>query len=89
MSPPNREFTAEDLAQHAEWLRRLARALTRVDAEAEDIAQATWERVLDTLGTLALPCLLASLTTAIGFLSLCSSRIEPIREVGFYSAPHR
>lgn len=48
---PIREFTAEDLAQHAEWLRRLARALSQAEAEAEDIAQATWERVLDGRGS--------------------------------------
>ncbi|MEE8467994.1 MAG: RNA polymerase sigma factor, partial [Planctomycetota bacterium] len=47
-SEPEREHTAADeLALHAEWLRRLARALAGDEAEAEDVAQATWERVLD------------------------------------------
>ena len=33
-----------------------------------------------------LPCLLASLTTAIGLLSLCISSLQPIRDFGTFSA---
>lgn len=33
-----------------------------------------------------MPSLLAALTTALGFLSLCSSELVPIRSFGFYSA---
>ncbi|MEZ6145988.1 MAG: MMPL family transporter [Planctomycetaceae bacterium] len=32
------------------------------------------------------PCLLASVTTAIGLLSLCVSQVHPVREFGFYAA---
>ncbi len=44
-SPERESAAAEELARHAEWLRRIARALA--GDEAEDLAQATWERVLD------------------------------------------
>ena len=44
-SPEQESTAAEELARHAEWLRRLARVLA--GDEAEDVAQATWERVLD------------------------------------------
>ncbi|MBX3439230.1 MAG: MMPL family transporter, partial [Planctomycetaceae bacterium] len=33
-----------------------------------------------------LPCLLASITTAIGLLSLCVSQIQPVREFGLFAA---
>lgn len=52
MSSSEREYTAADeLAQHAEWLRRLARALADADADAENVAPATGERVLDDRGS--------------------------------------
>ena len=38
------------------------------------------------MGSVGLPCLLTSLTTAAGFLSFLSVRIQPFREMGIYCA---
>ena len=44
------------------------------------------EALRETYRELALPIFLTSLTTAIGMLSLCISRVEGIREFGFFAA---
>jgi hydrophobe/amphiphile efflux-3 (HAE3) family protein len=44
------------------------------------------DAALDTLRRLALPCWLTSLTTAIGFGSLCVASIPSIRHLGFVTA---
>lgn len=42
--------------------------------------------VIEAARTAAKPCMLASLTTAVGLLSLCSSTLVPVRDFGIYSA---
>ncbi len=42
--------------------------------------------ILETVRQAWMPCFLASLTTSIGLISLCSSRLEPVREFGIYAA---
>jgi len=44
------------------------------------------ESLKKTLKIMIVPCLLTTLTTATGFLSLHASRIEPIRNFGLFSA---
>lgn len=40
-------LSAEELLEHADWVRRLAAALVRNPAEADDLAQQVWEVALD------------------------------------------
>lgn len=42
--------------------------------------------IVDTVRTLWKPCALASLTTAIGLVSLCTSSLAPVRDFGLYAA---
>jgi len=42
--------------------------------------------ILKTISLIGPPCFLTSLTTAIGFLALLSSEIQPIREFGVFAA---
>lgn len=41
--------------------------------------------IAETVRTSWLPCLMASLTTAIGLVSLCTSTLTPVRDFGFYA----
>ena len=54
-------------------------AISRESTDRRQVAAETLRRV-------ALPCSLASLTTAAGFLSLTSSDILPVREIGLTAA---
>ncbi len=42
--------------------------------------------IVDTVRTSWMPCALASLTTAIGLVSLCTSSLAPVRDFGLYAA---
>ena len=42
--------------------------------------------IVDTVRTSWMPCALASLTTAIGLVSLCTSSLTPVRDFGIYAA---
>ena len=42
--------------------------------------------IVDTVQTLWKPCVLASLTTSIGLVSLCTSSLTPVRDFGIYAA---
>jgi predicted RND superfamily exporter protein len=42
--------------------------------------------IAETMRTAWTPCLLASLTTAIGLISLCTSSLTPVRDFGIYAA---
>ena len=42
--------------------------------------------IADTVRTSWMPCALASLTTAIGLVSLCTSSLTPVRDFGIYAA---
>lgn len=42
--------------------------------------------VVEAMRTSWIPCFLASLTTAIGLISLCTSPLEPVHDFGIYSA---
>lgn len=42
--------------------------------------------IVDTVRTSWLPCAMASLTTAIGLISLCTSSLIPVRDFGGYAA---
>ncbi len=42
--------------------------------------------ISETFRTAFFPCAMASITTAIGLLSLCTSSLTPVREFGFYAA---
>jgi predicted RND superfamily exporter protein len=42
--------------------------------------------IVETVHRSWVPCSLASLTTAIGLISLCTSRLAPVREFGIYGA---
>lgn len=42
--------------------------------------------IAETVRTARMPCFLASLTTAIGLASLCTSSLTPVRDFGLYSA---
>jgi len=42
--------------------------------------------IVDTVRTSRMPCALASLTTAIGLVSLCTSSLAPVRDFGIYAA---
>ena len=42
--------------------------------------------IVDTVRTSWMPCALASLTTAIGLVSLCTSPLTPVRDFGLYAA---
>ena len=42
--------------------------------------------IAETVRTSRMPCFLASLTTAIGLVSLCTSSLTPVRDFGLYSA---
>ena len=44
------------------------------------------QAVIEAVARVGLPCLITSLTTAIGFLSFLSARIKPFREMGVYAA---
>jgi hydrophobe/amphiphile efflux-3 (HAE3) family protein len=44
------------------------------------------QAVIEAVARVGLPCLITSLTTAIGFLSFLSTRIKPFREMGIYAA---
>lgn len=46
----------------------------------------THPTLLHTLSHMIVPCFLTSFTTAVGFISLCVARIEPIRQAGLFSA---
>jgi RNA polymerase sigma-70 factor (ECF subfamily) len=47
MAPESRAIQPEQLLEHIEWMRRLARALVRHDAEADDLAQEAVRVALD------------------------------------------
>ncbi len=42
--------------------------------------------IAETIRTCRMPCFLASLTTAIGLVSLCTSSLTPVRDFGIYAA---
>jgi predicted RND superfamily exporter protein len=42
--------------------------------------------IVETVRTSWMPCFLASLTTAIGLISLCTSSLMPVRDFGIYAA---
>ena len=42
--------------------------------------------IVETVRTARWPCFLASLTTAIGLVSLCTSTLTPVRDFGIYAA---
>jgi predicted RND superfamily exporter protein len=42
--------------------------------------------ISETIRTCRTPCFLASLTTAIGLISLCTSSLTPVRDFGIYAA---
>ena len=42
--------------------------------------------IAETIRTSWMPCFLASLTTAIGLISLCTSSLTPVRDFGIYAA---
>ncbi|MCD6198986.1 MAG: MMPL family transporter [Deltaproteobacteria bacterium] len=44
------------------------------------------QAVIEAMARVGLPCLITSLTTAIGFLSFLAARIKPFREMGVYAA---
>ena len=44
------------------------------------------QAVIEAVAGVGLPCLITSLTTAIGFLSFLAARIKPFREMGVYAA---
>jgi len=44
------------------------------------------QAVIEAVARVGLPCLITSLTTAIGFLSFLAARIKPFREMGVYAA---
>ena len=44
------------------------------------------QAVIEAVARVGLPCLITSLTTAIGFLSFLSAGIKPFREMGIYAA---
>ena len=55
-------------------------------AHSEDCSDANNTAVIRAARQAAKPCLLASFTTAIGLLSLCSSTLIPVRDFGIFSA---
>lgn len=52
------------------------------DAVCEGVASPAWEAVRKSI----VPSVLAAVTTSLGFLSLCTSEIVPIRRFGFYAS---
>ena len=46
MAPDPTAISADDILQHAEWVRRLALALVRDPDDADELAQETWEAAL-------------------------------------------
>ncbi|WP_052813023.1 efflux RND transporter permease subunit [Desulfonatronum thioautotrophicum] len=59
---------------------------SRLEAKAVRAFQSWPEALEDILGRLVMPCFLTSLTTAVGFLSLSVSDIQPIREFAYVAA---
>lgn len=55
-------------------------------AQNGDGAEANSRAVMDAAKAAAKPCVLASFTTAVGLLSLCTSSLVPVRDFGIYSA---
>ncbi len=55
-------------------------------AQEGDGADANFAAVMEAAKAAAKPCVLASFTTAVGLLSLCTSSLVPVRDFGIYSA---
>jgi predicted RND superfamily exporter protein len=55
-------------------------------AQAGDGVDANFAAVMEAAKAAAKPCILASFTTAVGLLSLCTSSLVPVRDFGIYSA---
>ena len=54
--------------------------------DQQDRGLARRQAIVKALALVGIPCLLASLTTAAGFLSFLGTTIKPIREMGVYAA---
>ncbi|MFK7818606.1 MAG: RND family transporter [Planctomycetaceae bacterium] len=55
-------------------------------AQEGEGSEANFKAVIEAAKTASKPCMLASATTAIGLISLCSSSLIPVRHFGIYSA---
>jgi len=70
------------------WVLTLANPIhiiRRFQRESEDVADRR-EAVQIALRAMALPCVLSSLTTAAGFMSLAAATLAPVREFGAFAA---
>ncbi|TDJ66598.1 MAG: sigma-70 family RNA polymerase sigma factor, partial [Planctomycetota bacterium] len=75
MGTPYESLDTEQLLEHSEWLRRLARQLVRDDATAEDLSQETWA-ALGRRGTVGIRDLRAFLGGTLRKLALKRARSE-------------
>ncbi|MFC1753798.1 RND family transporter [Thermoproteota archaeon] len=55
----------------------------KYNSKNKDVSKDQSQTIKDTIGNIFVPCLLTTLTTAVGFFSLTVSKVQPVRELGF------